>query len=171
MDGWMDGRREGMGGWMDDVRHDLFLTGPNCGNAGAPSQQEIKAARVRLGSTHSYRRIRPASESAAWPISWEALEGSHSVKRGAFSGWQKLFAPTCPFQAGAKSFLPSSPCCDCQHYALHTTQPCESCSRPARGFVYKKGLHHCFRATVMGPLSSFAARKVLAARDARLRGS
>ena len=120
-----------------------FLTGPNCANAGAPSQQEIKAARVRLGSTHSYRRIRPASESADWPVDREASGRlCHLMKRGAFPRWQKLFVPTCPFQVGTKSVLPSSPCCDCQHYALHATQPCESCSRPARGFVYKKGLHN-----------------------------
>ena len=86
------------------------LTGPNCENVGAPSQQEIKAARVRLGSTHSYRRIRPASESADWPIGREASGRlCHLMKRGAFPGWQKLFVLACPFQVGTKSFLPSTP--------------------------------------------------------------
>ena len=123
----------------ESIRHDLFLTGPNWANAGVPSQQGIKAARVRLGSTHSYRRIRPASESADWPVDREASGRlCHLMKRGAFPGWQKLLVPACPLQVGANAFLPSSPCCDCQHYALHATQPCESCSRPARGFVYKK---------------------------------
>ena len=106
----------------ESIRNDLCLIGPSCGNASVPSQQEIKVARVRLGSTHSYRRIRPASESAAWPIDREASGRlCHLGKSGAFSGWQKLFVPTCPFQAGTKSFLPPSPCGDCQHYALHTT--------------------------------------------------
>ena len=98
----------------------------------------LHAPARKLASWPAGRSAAPAGRSVGWPADWPVsgrligglagwLAGGAWCKvfwagGGFFSGWQKLFVPTCPFQAGTKSFLPSSGCSSCHTHTYTLTQ-------------------------------------------------
>ena len=82
-----------------------LLTGQMADSPMGQARKEFKAARARLGSTHSYLCIVSVRGSAVWPLGSRVGRLCHLAKRAAIWQWQIFTCPKWCAKAAAQLFL------------------------------------------------------------------